>query len=497
MSDAIAIAVDGGNSKTDLALVRADGSVLAVVRGPSSSPQRIGLEGASRCSTAFCPTRSRRPGWPPTGRWPMSPGSCSRVPICPSRSARCTRRSPSAAGRARSRSPTTPSASCAPAPTGLGRGDRVRRRGQLRRRRPGRARGSVPGAGPITGDWGGGEDVGLAGLAAAARGADGRGEPTSLERAVPGHFGLETPQALAEAVHLGRIPYARLIELAPVVLAEGESDPVGPGSSTAWPAEIVALARVALTRLELLERPVEVLLGGGLLRSGRGGLVEAVVADLARTAPLAELRPIAVAPVLGAGLLALDELGATTRRGRACASDVAAATNRRRRTADSEVLMAEIRFERATVIYPGADVPAVDDLDLGDRRRRADGAGRPVGIGQVHGAAGPRRARGGLRGHRLHRRRGRHRPGAQGSRRGDGVSELRAVPVPDRRRQHRLPAAGGEGLEGRAGAARERGRRDARARADLLERKPAQLSGGQRQRVAMGRAIVREPKACS
>src|ERR671931_196622 len=31
--------------------------------------------------------------------------------------------------------------------------------------------------------------------------------------------------------------------------------------------------------------------------------------------------------------------------------------------------------------------------------------------------------------------------------------------------------------------------------ADMLERRPAQLSGGQRQRVAMGRAIVREPKA--
>ncbi len=30
---------------------------------------------------------------------------------------------------------------------------------------------------------------------------------------------------------------------------------------------------------------------------------------------------------------------------------------------------------------------------------------------------------------------------------------------------------------------------------DLLERRPAQLSGGQRQRVAMGRAIVRQPKA--
>src|SRR5436305_7808983 len=30
---------------------------------------------------------------------------------------------------------------------------------------------------------------------------------------------------------------------------------------------------------------------------------------------------------------------------------------------------------------------------------------------------------------------------------------------------------------------------------DLLKRRPSQLSGGQRQRVAMGRAIVREPKA--
>src|ERR1700752_1137010 len=30
---------------------------------------------------------------------------------------------------------------------------------------------------------------------------------------------------------------------------------------------------------------------------------------------------------------------------------------------------------------------------------------------------------------------------------------------------------------------------------DLLDRKPSQLSGGQRQRVAMGRAVVREPKA--
>ena len=30
---------------------------------------------------------------------------------------------------------------------------------------------------------------------------------------------------------------------------------------------------------------------------------------------------------------------------------------------------------------------------------------------------------------------------------------------------------------------------------ELLDRRPSQLSGGQRQRVAIGRAIVKEPKA--
>ena len=37
------LAVDGGNAKTDLALVAADGSVLALVRGPGSSPHEHGI----------------------------------------------------------------------------------------------------------------------------------------------------------------------------------------------------------------------------------------------------------------------------------------------------------------------------------------------------------------------------------------------------------------------------------------------------------------------
>ncbi len=45
-------------------------------------------------------------------------------------------------------------------------------------------RARFPALGAITGDWGGGYDVGLAALSAAARSADGRGPRTALERAV-------------------------------------------------------------------------------------------------------------------------------------------------------------------------------------------------------------------------------------------------------------------------------------------------------------------------
>src|SRR5204862_723562 len=42
----VVLAVDGGNSKTDLALVGGDGRVLALARGPLSSPHHIGLDGS-------------------------------------------------------------------------------------------------------------------------------------------------------------------------------------------------------------------------------------------------------------------------------------------------------------------------------------------------------------------------------------------------------------------------------------------------------------------
>ena len=46
MTASILLAVDGGNSKTDVALLNVRGSVLAALRGPGSSPHMLGLEGA-------------------------------------------------------------------------------------------------------------------------------------------------------------------------------------------------------------------------------------------------------------------------------------------------------------------------------------------------------------------------------------------------------------------------------------------------------------------
>ncbi len=121
---------------------------------------------------------------------------------------------------------------------GLGRRRRLRRRHQLRRRRAGRPARSLPCARPrCTGDWGGGYDVGLAAVFAAARSEDGRGDATTLEQAVPAHFGVRDTVPLAEALHRGPGPSsAGSTSSRPLVFAAcRDATPSPPRSSSAWP----------------------------------------------------------------------------------------------------------------------------------------------------------------------------------------------------------------------------------------------------------------------
>ena len=70
------------------------------------------------------------------------------------------------------------------------------------------------------------------------------------------------------------------------------------------------MARAALTRLELTQRPVEVILGGGLLRSRDPRLLAAIETGIRQIGPEITVCVSAASPIVGAALLALDELDA-------------------------------------------------------------------------------------------------------------------------------------------------------------------------------------------
>jgi N-acetylglucosamine kinase-like BadF-type ATPase len=167
-----------------------------------------------------------------------------------------------------------------------------------------------PSLGAITGDWGGGGDIGLAALAAAVRSEDGRGPKTSLERSVPERFDMSSPQEVAEAIHLGRLDERCVLELAPLVLAASGEDAVAGELVDRLAGEVVAFARVALTRLGLDQVDVEVILGGGLMRAGNGRLEAGIEEGLRAVGSRIVTRVVAEPPIVGAALLGLDDLGA-------------------------------------------------------------------------------------------------------------------------------------------------------------------------------------------
>ena len=88
-------------------------------------------------------------------------------------------------------------------------------------------------------------------------------------------------------------------------------DPVAADIVERQAREIVALAVVAMTRLGLLDEPIDVVLGGGVLAAGHPLLMDAIDALLSERAPHAVTRVVTTPPVVGAGLLGLDHVGAS------------------------------------------------------------------------------------------------------------------------------------------------------------------------------------------
>ncbi|MFJ3692707.1 N-acetylglucosamine kinase [Streptomyces sp. NPDC090052] len=168
-----------------------------------------------------------------------------------------------------------------------------------------------PAIGRISGDWGGGGGLAEEALFHAARAEDGRGGATELMRTVPAHFGLPTMYAVIEALHLGRIPVERKHELAPVLFATAAAgDPVARSVVERQAEEVVSLAAVALGRLGLLDEETPVLLGGSVLAARHPQLDDRIRQLLADCAPKAVPRVVSASPVLGAALLGLDRIAA-------------------------------------------------------------------------------------------------------------------------------------------------------------------------------------------
>jgi N-acetylglucosamine kinase-like BadF-type ATPase len=312
VSEPLVLAIDGGNSKTDLALVRADGEVVALVRGPQSSPHHLGVDGSLKVLDDLLAQALHEAGMP-NGDGPVAHvGKLFLAGVDFPSEEDAMRTAASARGLAHNVDVGNDTLAVLRAGTDSGWGVAIVCGAGINcvGVAPDGRQARFPALGWITGDWGGGYDVGLSAVSAAARSEDGRGPKTTLEHAVPHHFGLDTPTQLAEAFHHKEIHDRRIIELAPIVVAEASRDQTAAEIVARLAEEVVTMIGVALERLGLTEAAVEVVLGGGLMESQDHRLIGAVESGLHDVAPQANAKVTSSPPVVGAALLGLDDLQA-------------------------------------------------------------------------------------------------------------------------------------------------------------------------------------------
>jgi N-acetylglucosamine kinase-like BadF-type ATPase len=311
VSGRLVLAVDGGNSKTHVAIAREDGAPLAVVRGPLSSPHMVGLEATLQVFEDLVGEAAGRAGIARDGAPIAARGEFLVAGADLPEEELALQEAVHARGWAAEATVVNDTFAVLRAGTERGWGVAVVCGAGINCVGVGPDGRQVrfPALGTITGDWGGGYDLGLGALWAACRSEDGRGPGTTLASAVPAHFGRGGASDVGLAVHRGEIPRWRLAELARVVLAQAEDDSVAAGIVDGLTREIAGWVRVTLERIGAGAGPVDVVLGGGMMRGGGPALLQRVQEQIAAVAPQAEI-VLAPQPIVGAALLGLDALGA-------------------------------------------------------------------------------------------------------------------------------------------------------------------------------------------
>jgi N-acetylglucosamine kinase-like BadF-type ATPase len=316
------LAVDGGNSKTDVALIDAEGRLLAAVRGPTSSHQQVGLAAGIERLAALVADARVQGGLTPDA----PPATIGVYGLAGADTSADTRRLTEAlAARGLAADGIVVNDAFPPIRAGTDRGwgialicgSGVNAAGIA----PGGRTARLTALGDISGDWGGGGDIGMAALGAAVRARDRRGPRTTLEVLVPEHFGLRRPVSVTRAIEGGALAHDRVRELSPVVFqAAAGGDAVARSILDRQADELVAMAGALLRRLRLTRLDPEVVLAGGVFAAHDETFEERIRAGVRLIAPRATVRRSDSPPVLGAALLGLDRLSGGEPRRHASAS---------------------------------------------------------------------------------------------------------------------------------------------------------------------------------
>jgi N-acetylglucosamine kinase-like BadF-type ATPase len=325
----VLLGLDGGNSKTDVALVGRDGSVLAAVRGPGSSPHMLGLDGSMRLLNRLVEAACLQAGLDAGGNsGPVaSVGAWFMAGADLPAEERALRKAVEGLGWAERNHVANDTFAILRAGADVGWGVAVVVGAGVNcvGLAPGGRTARFLSLGDISGDWGGGPELGVAALGASVRAEDGRGHPTELAAAVAAHFGRRRATAVAIDIHQGRIDRERLLELAPLVLLAAEAkDAEAVAIMERQAHEVITLAVAAIRRLRMVHLEVTVVLGGGIMAALSNRWVEHIEEGIRQTAPLARCTVCRDRPVVGAALTALDLAGGTpasTRRVRRVLDD--------------------------------------------------------------------------------------------------------------------------------------------------------------------------------
>jgi N-acetylglucosamine kinase-like BadF-type ATPase len=306
------LAVDGGNSKTELLLVGRDGRLLASRRGPTTSHQKVGMDAGADGLVEQADAAWSAAGLGAAGARPSA--TIGSYALAGADTPADVRRLAAAFG-ARRLAETSVVVNDAIAPIRAGSergwgigvicGAGVNAAGIAPDGRIAR----LAALGPISGDWGGGGGIGLAALGAAVRARDGRGPRTVLERTVPAHFGMRRPIDVTYAIEYERLPETALYGLSPVVFAAaGAGDLVAREILDRLADELAIMAGSIIRRLHLTRGDPVVVLAGGVFRAKDATLEARIGAGVHTVAPQATVTRLDVPPVLGAALLGLDRL---------------------------------------------------------------------------------------------------------------------------------------------------------------------------------------------